>query len=261
MTYANEIKILLKKEKIYNNLNKPKKIKNKIKDKINTNIDHDYFYLLQNYSGINYNDNDKLYFQLNNFEPIIPKNTYHEIINQDTYDYKPSYENLTHINYNKIHRYDRVYRLKVTLSNLCGLTGTPPKWLMNYINTELKIKILNKPNKAYMIIYTYLRKKKWGKFYYCIADIIYQITKIRWKINYEIYEKIINSFLVLHNTFKYYSNRLKRIRFPKMQFVCLILLELENIKQPYYIPLAKTKRRLANLKNLFDNLQEYKKRI
>lgn len=161
------------------------------------------------------------------------------------------------------HRYSRLYRLRRTLAYSIGAAGDLPPG-------HERIRLPAKIRTSRRHIYNHVRKQlrdlfkgthRASRYYASIPYLIATLTNRRWHVSTGQWSAIMADAGRLHYAFDRLvkAGRLKRRRFPKMQFVVLKLMQRHKVVPPYHVPWARTsikRRQLATLTGSLDNAVE-----
>jgi len=174
--------------------------------------------------------------------------------------YEYSWKDIHHTNLRKPHLYDRKYRFKWCFYHLISAMGkTPPDNIMEDLKTKFDKKVQGR--RAYQVIYKYLKQNKLSIYYMSIPYIIQRLGGTRFNISSEKTRDIINQFNKFHYIFEKFKNKYSRIRFPKMLYISLRLLNEHGIEPPYRIPLTRTAKRRIKLEPLYNDLNNSTKDV
>jgi hypothetical protein len=159
-----------------------------------------------------------------------------------------------------VHTYDRILRFKYIFYHLIGCKGSIKENDFIQLKNDIGKKVITCKFRNYNIIYKYLKLKKWNQYYISIPFILNKLGAKRWNLSSSICIKIIKQFTKLHHDFnsinKKEKNKRSKIRFPKLQYIALRLLQDENIYPPYHIPIARTIKKRKHLNPIYKKMKE-----
>lgn len=154
-----------------------------------------------------------------------------------------------------VHTYKRILRFKSVVYHLIGCLGKISEDDFKEIKNNIGCKVISSPLRNYNIVYKYLKSKQWNKYYMSIPFILNKLGAKRWNIENVKMNKVFNTFSKLHYNFnKIYNQDIKKrskVRFPKLQYIALRLLEDQGIFPPYHIPQARTNKKRKSLDPLY----------
>lgn len=146
-------------------------------------------------------------------------------------------------NHRPIHRYSRPYRLRWTLGHILGWSGK----LEKEVEERLRQRLTQTPDvifgrKAFEWVRAQLKKDRLTQLYMSIPYIVHRLGGPRWRVSFDVYEKVYGDALKLHHTFQqlFHQKLIRRQRFPKMQYVLLRLLDAHGVVPPYRVLWART---------------------
>lgn len=179
---------------------------------------------------------------------------HHSMVGRGGPNFGLEYEDVLRASQKKIHRYNRVDRLKFTLCQLAGISGDVPQRLIEIIKLKLKTK---NPNKIWNSIRKILKKAKLRKYYNRIPLIIKHLTGkvlIGFGDN-NVLDKILQRFKYIHILFNStLKNKWERKYFLNMRYLSLKLIQEQGCIYPYHIPTIRTSRKKKYLDNLFSQI-------
>jgi hypothetical protein len=148
-----------------------------------------------------------------------------------------------------IHRYSRVERFTSTLAQLIGSRGKVPLGIVEEIKDRLG---KHTRDTVWEDVRAILKTIEKGcKYYNRIPTILqylgYKISKEQQ--SNEIMRAIIEDFRIVSGRFDRAKKELNRVYFPSMRFVALKLLAIHGVTFPFYIPLARTPKKLVEMED------------
>ncbi|KAI9009907.1 hypothetical protein BC832DRAFT_609267 [Gaertneriomyces semiglobifer] len=162
------------------------------------------------------------------------------------------------MNRQRTHHYDRLYRIRRTFFQLLGHATTKlPPTLESDLKKHIHGSLLISRN-IYEVIRKYLKQRKLPHLYPAIPLLISRLGGPRWNVPYHKVQLVLEDAFQLHRTFDYLKKQgsLGRQRFPKVQYVVLMLLHRHTILPPYRIPWARTSIKRKQLSQLLSNMKE-----
>ncbi|KAI8998452.1 hypothetical protein BC832DRAFT_542167 [Gaertneriomyces semiglobifer] len=162
------------------------------------------------------------------------------------------------MNRQRTHHYDRLYRIRRTFFQLLGHATTKlPPTLESDLKKHIHGSLLMSRN-IYEVIRKYLKQRKLPHLYPAIPLLISRLGGPRWNVPYHKVQLVLEDAFQLHRTFDYLKKQgsLGRQRFPKVQYVVLMLLHRHTILPPYRIPWARTSIKRKQLSQLLSNMKE-----
>lgn len=162
-------------------------------------------------------------------------------------------------NHRPKHRYSRPYRIRWTLSHLIGTDGKLPEELAERLRAaQPPPRDVLQTRGAYEWVRA--RLKAWGckDLYLSIPFIVARLGGPRWRLTFRQTMGVYEDALRLHRTFDELrrQGRMRRQRFPKMQYVLLRLLDRHGVVPPYRIPWARTSIKRRQLRDFLADLTE-----
>ena len=160
-----------------------------------------------------------------------------------------------------IHRYSRPYRIRRALAHVVGCCGPlPPPEIQEALRADLDENALRSRG-VYNSVRALLKKGRHTRFYASIPYIITQLGGPHWKVSTEQYARVLEDAIQLHRLFEFRKPDLHgRLRFPKIQFVLLRLLDRHRVAAPYNVPWARTfikRRQLCGLVTQLESQPAY----
>jgi len=152
-----------------------------------------------------------------------------------------------------IHRYIRQKRFESTLYQLLGYRGHVPRELVDL----LQILGFDKdPKHIWESIRQFLKDNKFGNIYYNRIPTIIQMLGLNLRINIKDNSRfitdIIDEFRVAN--YKFEQLDIKPKYFPNLRYIALKFLQKNGADFEFYIPLIRTKRKLAPLEEIWDKI-------
>ncbi|KAI8995095.1 hypothetical protein BC832DRAFT_617464 [Gaertneriomyces semiglobifer] len=121
------------------------------------------------------------------------------------------------INHRRIHRYDRIYRIRRALHLMLGQADIQiPSEVLSGLRSFISDTQLMSRN-IYEVVRKWMKVNKQGRLYGAIPLLIQRLGGPRWQVPYEQYKKIMEDAIQLHRTFEYLKrlDAIERQRFPK----------------------------------------------
>lgn len=147
-------------------------------------------------------------------------------------------------NYQPIHRYSRVYRIRWVFFHLIGASGKVEEDVLARLRAELarEDKDVIWTRTAYEWVRTRLRRWKRPDLYLSISDMVARLGGPRWRVPHGVCSQVLHDAVRLHRLFDalHRAGKLKRQRFPNLTYVLLFLLDRHGIIPPYRIPWARS---------------------
>ncbi|KAI8995114.1 hypothetical protein BC832DRAFT_596137, partial [Gaertneriomyces semiglobifer] len=162
------------------------------------------------------------------------------------------------MNRQRSHHYDRLYRIRRTFFQLLGHATTKlPPTLESDLKKHIHGSLLMSRN-IYEVIRKYLKQRKLPHLYPAIPLLISRLGGPRWNVPYHKVQLVLEDAFQLHRTFDYLKKQgsLGRQRFPKVQYVVLMLLHRHTILPPYRIPWARTSIKRKQLSQLLSSMKD-----
>jgi hypothetical protein len=152
-----------------------------------------------------------------------------------------------------IHRYIRQKRFEYTLYQLLGYRGNVPRELVDL----LEYKGYNRdPRHVWESIRQFIKEHNFGNIYYNRIPTIIQMLGLNLRINIQDNSRfitdIINEFKVANHKFE--QLKIKPKYFPNLRYIALKFLEKNGADFEFYIPLIRTKRKLAPLEEIWEKI-------
>lgn len=157
-----------------------------------------------------------------------------------------------------IHRYDRPYRIRWTLSHVLGHVGKQPKAVMQWLRDELRgSEHVMTSRAAHEWVRSKLKSRRLRTLYMSTPFLVRQLGGPRWKVTTRQWQRVEEEALYLHRLFENLkrSGLCPRQRFPKIQYVLLRLLDRHGILAPYRIPWARTTIKRRQLAHFLTSLE------
>ena len=152
-----------------------------------------------------------------------------------------------------IHRYVRQKRFEYTLYQLLGYRGHVPRDLVDL----LEYTGYNKdPRHVWESIRQFIKNYRFGNVYYNRIPTIIQMLGLNLRINIKDNSRfitdIIDEFKIANHKFE--QLKIKPKYFPNLRYIALKFLEKNGADFEFYIPLIRTKRKLAPLEDIWDKI-------
>jgi hypothetical protein len=176
-----------------------------------------------------------------------------EVLNQivpDQQEYGLDYEQELHfkLNHRRIHRYDRCYRFRWTFAHQIAADGKAPAYCLSLLRKQISQADLHS-RRAYECVRRSLKKLDAAKLYISIPLIIKALGGPSWVISHKQMRQISkktkffnracarigNEGQLYCRIFNTLAERLKRKRFPKMQFIMMHLFHKHGVVTPYKV--------------------------
>jgi hypothetical protein len=161
-------------------------------------------------------------------------------------------------NHRPVHRYDRPYRIRWSLSHVVGHVGRVPKKVMQWLRDELKkSQHVITTRAAHEWVRSRLKQKGLRDLYLSTPFIVRQLGGPRWRVTTQQWQRVDEEAIYLHHLFETLkrSGLCVRQRFPKIQYVLLRLLDRHGVLAPYRVPWARTSIKRRQLAQFLHTLE------
>lgn len=157
----------------------------------------------------------------------------------------------------KTHRYCRIARFKIILSQLMGFRGTVPAAVLQLIPQPL---LLSTPHpQLWFAVRKILKQHKLSKYYNRIPCIL-RLRGVAGKHppgNAQKFARIMAEFAVLNAVFAKIKKQLGRSYFPNLRYMAVRLMTEHRVVVTYPLPKTLTPARLADLNKVYATMQMY----